>query len=318
MLYVACWLTPDQANRLAVQGGERPEALHLTLCCLGASDELPDDAAALARMVLRTVSTFTPPLGGEISGVGRFMGADQDVLYASVDVPGLPEFRQRLCDALELVGLEPDETHGFSPHITLKYLQPGETIPPVNLSLPDPIALRSVCVCVPGVDHSLEDDIALGVAKDDPGSSDVHVDTPSDEISVAGLDGDQKKRKRKVQLIKTDDEQQIVYGIVLEPNVEDSQGDVCSPEDIEKAAHRFLYANRPIGIQHGVMAPDSVRPVESYIAPADFELGGETVRKGSWVLVAHVPDESLWDAVKKDGFTGWSVAGTGIRSPLNA
>lgn len=313
-VYIACWLTPEQAQRLTI-GKELAENLHMTLCCLGDIDETN---IALAQAAIRSVCIFTPVLAGEISGVGRFMGADQDVLYASVDVPELAEFRQRLCNALASVGLEADETHGFSPHITLAYLPPGDEEPDVNLGLPQPITFRSVCVCLPGRAHDPDADIPFGISKDDPGSSDVHVDTPSDEISVAGLDGEQKKRKRKVQLIKTDDEQQLVYGIVLEPNVEDSQGDVCSPEDIEKAAHRFLYANRPIGIQHGVMAPDSVRPVESYIAPADFELGGEMVRKGSWVLVAHVPDEALWDAVKKDGFTGWSVAGTGIRSPLNA
>jgi broad specificity phosphatase PhoE/8-oxo-dGTP pyrophosphatase MutT (NUDIX family) len=161
------------------------------------------------------------------------------------------------------------------------------------------------------------------VAKDSPTSTDVHVDAPMGDISSADLDDNGKKKRKPlkvadtdVQVLKVDDEKRIVYGIVLEPDVEDSQGDVVSKEDVELAAHRFLYQSAPIGIQHGAMAPDSVRPVESYIAPADFELGGQVVKAGTWVLATHVPDEQLWQAVKKDGFGSYSVAGSGKRGPL--
>lgn len=177
-----------------------------------------------------------------------------------------------------------------------------------------------------------EEDAA--VKKEQPTASDVHVDTPSTEVSVATLDDTgKKKRKRKplkiddtdVQVLKVDDERRIVYGIVLEPNVEDSQGDVVSKDDVELAAHRFLYRQAPIGVQHGALAPDTVRPVENFIAPCDFEMGADPetgepniVRKGSWVLATHVPDEALWAEVKKAGFGGYSVAGTGKRAPLGA
>lgn len=405
-LYIACWLTPDQAVQLDVgEGGEEPDALHMTLCCIGDLEELPDDAAALAERVLRVVSVFTPPIQGEISGVGRFMGATQDVLYASVDAPALPAFRQRLVDALELVGLPVDDSHGFSPHITLAYLDPDTALEPtleLELGLPLPITLRSVALCTPGRRHFTDDDVPLGVAKsgdpavmraigevadrvrpddgygavawdpetgtvfwqsadwttrdehtaakeaflaidgvdyfeceseaalpagmvvvrkESPAGDQVHIDS-AEGMSVEFGDSQKKRRKRKVQMLKADDEHRIVYGIVLEPGVEDSQGDVCSSEDIELAAHRFLYTAKPIGIQHGAMAPDTVRPVESYIAPADFTIetprGPEVVRKGSWVLAAHVPEEALWGAVKSGDFGGWSVAGTGIRTPVAA
>lgn len=160
------------------------------------------------------------------------------------------------------------------------------------------------------------------IAKDNPTSTDVHVDAPMGDISAADLPAGKKKRKlakvedSAIAVVKVDDERRIVYGIVLEPNVEDSQGDVVSKEDVELAAHRFLYGNAPIGIQHGRLAPDTVKPVESYIAPADFMLGGQVVKAGSWVLATHVPDDALWQQVKKEGFGSYSVAGTGKRSPL--
>lgn len=154
--------------------------------------------------------------------------------------------------------------------------------------------------------------------KDSPTATDVHVDVP--------LGSEPKKKRKKgepaepeITVVKADDEQRVVYGIVLEPDVEDSQGDVVSKDDVELAAHRYVYQNiRPdiIGDQHGKMAPPSVRPVESFIAPCDFEMGGQTVRKGSWVLVGKIDDDDLWQQVKKGDKGAWSVGGTGKRSPL--
>lgn len=158
----------------------------------------------------------------------------------------------------------------------------------------------------------------LVLHKDAPTATDVHVDVP--------LGSAQKKKRRKkgepaepeLSVLKADDEARVVYGIVLEPDVEDSQGDVVSKEDVELAAHRYLYQQGlAIGDQHAKMAPETVRPVESYIAPCDFEMGGQVVKAGSWVLAAHVPDDNLWEQVKKGHKGAWSVGGSGKRSPLD-
>jgi len=160
----------------------------------------------------------------------------------------------------------------------------------------------------------------LVIHKDAPTATDVHVDVPLGEAKP--------KRKRKkgdvvetstpeLSVLKADDEARVVYGIVLEPDVEDSQGDVVSKEDVELAAHRYLYQQGlAIGDQHAKMAPGTVRPVESYIAPCDFSMGGQVVKAGSWVLAAHVPDDNLWEQVKKGHKGAWSVGGSGKRSPL--
>jgi 2'-5' RNA ligase len=43
------------------------------------------------------------------------------VTYASVDVPTLPDARQRLADLLKAAGMPLSEEHGFTPHMTLAY-----------------------------------------------------------------------------------------------------------------------------------------------------------------------------------------------------
>ncbi|MBC7340960.1 MAG: hypothetical protein H5U02_00640, partial [Clostridia bacterium] len=114
-------------------------------------------------------------------------------------------------------------------------------------------------------------------------------------------------------ILKADEERRIVYGVVLEPESVDSQGEVISAEEIEKAAHKFLVKSRVVGDWHRKKAQGEV--VESYIAPDDFEMGGQKVKKGSWVLAVHITDDELWRKVKEGEYTGYSVGGFAVREP---
>lgn len=116
------------------------------------------------------------------------------------------------------------------------------------------------------------------------------------------------QKEVKLFINKEEEEQQLVYGIVYEPDVEDSHGDYMTAPEIEKAAHGFLRDARNIDKQHDFN--DGVgEVVESYIAPADFMIGEETIKKGSWVLVTKASDE-IWEEIKKGAITGYSMAGT--------
>jgi uracil-DNA glycosylase family 4 len=112
-------------------------------------------------------------------------------------------------------------------------------------------------------------------------------------------------------IIKADNEKQIVEGIVLEPDTLDTQGDTITADEIEKAAHRFLVKSRVVGDSHKKVAGAEV--VESYIVPDDIQLGNQKVKKGSWVIGVHVTDDKLWDAIKNGEYTGFSVGGFAIR-----
>ncbi|AUJ25182.1 XkdF-like putative serine protease domain-containing protein [Virgibacillus dokdonensis] len=116
------------------------------------------------------------------------------------------------------------------------------------------------------------------------------------------------QKEVKLFINKEDEEQQLVYGVVYEPNVEDSHGDFMTADSIEKAAHGFMKDARNIDTQHNFESGVG-EVVESYIAPADFELGDETITKGSWVLVTKASDE-IWEEIKKGEITGYSMAGT--------
>ncbi|MDA5561960.1 XkdF-like putative serine protease domain-containing protein [Exiguobacterium sp. MMG028] len=122
-------------------------------------------------------------------------------------------------------------------------------------------------------------------------------------------DDTQPNVETDVRLIKQDTHEQIVYGVVYEPDVVDAHGDYMSAQDIEKAAHVFLKEFRNIDKQHDFTSKVG-EVIESYIAPADFELGGQTVTKGTWMMAVKVVDD-VWTGIQKGEFTGFSLAGYG-------
>jgi methyl-accepting chemotaxis protein len=110
-----------------------------------------------------------------------------------------------------------------------------------------------------------------------------------------------------------DGEKMLVYGVVYEPSTDeelrlDSHNDYMTAEEIERAAHRFMLKAQKIDTQHDFEA-GAGKVVESYIAPTDFEIGGQQVVKGSWILVTKATPE-IWESIKKGEYTGYSLAGT--------
>lgn len=120
---------------------------------------------------------------------------------------------------------------------------------------------------------------------------------------------EQPNVSRDMNILKQDESQQIAYGVVYEPLVKDAHDDYMTADEIEKAAHIFLKDYRQIDKQHDFTSQVG-DVIESYIAPADFELGGETVTKGTWVMAVKVADE-VWTGIQKGEYTGFSLAGMG-------
>lgn len=119
-----------------------------------------------------------------------------------------------------------------------------------------------------------------------------------------------------VKFAAVDDEKKLVFGIVMEPDEVDTQGDITSAEEIEKAAHRFMERSRVMGEGHKKAA--KAAPVESYIAPQDFELGGQQIKAGSWVMGSKVFDDELWGEIKEGNFTGFSIGAYTRRVEIEA
>ncbi|MCC2414044.1 XkdF-like putative serine protease domain-containing protein [Bacillus sp. FSL W8-0519] len=119
---------------------------------------------------------------------------------------------------------------------------------------------------------------------------------------------EQPNFEKPVKVIKSEDEaERLVYGIVYEPDTIDAHGDFADAKTIEKAAHEFMLKYRQIDKNHDFVAGVG-EVVESYIAPADMELNGEPVKKGTWILTTKA-DEETWESVKKGEFQGYSLAG---------
>lgn len=114
----------------------------------------------------------------------------------------------------------------------------------------------------------------------------------------------------EVRLVtKADDPQKLVYGVVYEPEIEDSHGDYMEADTIEKAAHGFMENFQQIDKQHD-FTTNAGKVVESYVAPVDMTFDDdEKITKGSWVLVTKATDE-MWESIQKGEFTGYSLAGS--------
>lgn len=112
-------------------------------------------------------------------------------------------------------------------------------------------------------------------------------------------------------------EQRTVLGVVLEPETFDSQNDIYSEEEIQKTAFRFMEHYQQFGLMHEQIVR-TVRPLESYLAPVDFEIEEQKVKKGTWLMRVRVVDPDLWAAVKSGKLTGFSIGGSAIRKPVES
>lgn len=118
-------------------------------------------------------------------------------------------------------------------------------------------------------------------------------------------------KSAEVLVVKAD--QRLVYGVVLQPGIPDSQGDTLTAAEIEKAAHEYLVTSRKQDLQHSEQAA-LIDVVESYVAASDLEVGGRPVLKGAWVMASRINDDAIWAAVQKDEITGYSIGGTAVRT----
>ena len=126
---VALFLPLEVAQSLP---GESPEDMHITLAYLGDMDSV--DLGKLSAAV-GMVASESSPIHGKVGGIGRFTDTgspEGDAVYLSYDSPDLPAFRERLVECLASHGVPVMSEHGFTPHITLRYIDPLESMPDVR------------------------------------------------------------------------------------------------------------------------------------------------------------------------------------------
>lgn len=171
-LLVSLWLEPAQSVALAVPGGEAADQLHVTLAYCGKADDIGDVGIARALAAVADVAAEHPVLTGKVNGAGRFSASPQsdgkDVVYAVPDVPGLAELRHCVAECLRECGVPPRADHGWTPHITLAYVDAGTAqLPAVR-----PVALRFRVVTVSVGDARTEVELGTAPPREHDGEDD--------------------------------------------------------------------------------------------------------------------------------------------------
>lgn len=120
-------------------------------------------------------------------------------------------------------------------------------------------------------------------------------------------------------------EERFILSMVLEPTEgegvdfkPDTQDDVYTAAEVRKGCHYWMENGGAIDLMHNweAMGKDDVRILEVYIAPVDFDNGGEKVLKGSWMLALRVVNDALWTAVKEQKLGAYSIGGMAERTPV--
>ena len=140
-----------------------------------------------------------------------------------------------------------------------------------------------------------------------------------DDVAVYEIASDHDTRTVDVKIVSKSSEgedERIVFGVVLEPETVDSQGDIYSEDVIRKTAYQFMEKYQQFGLQHTEMI-DDVRVLESYIAPVDFSVEGKSIKKGTWLMRSRIIDDSIWKAVKDGQITGYSIGGVALKVPAD-
>ena len=114
-----------------------------------------------------------------------------------------------------------------------------------------------------------------------------------------------------VPIYKAENEERTAFGVVLEPDVTDLQGDTYDGSAVIKAAHNFMENFQNIGLMHDMFVNDEVNILESFVAPTDMTLesssGPVTIRKNTWLMKVRILADNLWLQVKTGDLTGFSI-----------
>ncbi len=144
---------------------------------------------------------------------------------------------------------------------------------------------------------------------------------PGTLVPAQGVPEDEKLRgvisalELKLTKAKADGDERYVLGIVLEPDVVDAQKDIYSAETVRASAHLYMEKFQNTGLMHEKNVNEKVKILESYIAPVAMNIGGQDVKKGTWLMAVRVLDDDLWQLVKENGLTGFSIGGKAERTP---
>lgn len=126
------------------------------------------------------------------------------------------------------------------------------------------------------------------------------------------------------RVLKIDAERQYVFGwasVAIAKDgsqVEDLQGDLIDPEDLEEAAYQFALSYRESGVMHVGEAVGQM--IESFmVTPAKLEAMGlppDALPQGHWVGF-HIPDPTIFAKIKDGTYGSFSIQGDAVREEVS-
>ena len=101
--------------------------------------------------------------------------------------------------------------------------------------------------------------------------------------------------------------------VVLRPNVIDAHDHIYNEDVVKDACYDFNeFCKNASVLEHYVEAsPEDVAVVESFIAPTDYEVNGQDVLKGDWVMTTRINNDVIWEECLKGTFKAYSVGCSG-------
>lgn len=247
-------------------------------------------------------------------------------LQFDTDTPMDPSLELSPCIVLGAAGTGPDNTPKMTMYVSRIELYPRAEMQPMALND------HPASVVTGPDDHAVAEALRSDFGLEDKDL--VRLD--SDVVAMLKSAVERPVFQKTHTLRMASAEQQLVYGIVLEPDEVDSQGHTISAEEIRKGAHKFMMDRQVLALQHMDKIRAGLMPmgdasytkadnpwgvdfsiVESYIAPQDFEINGEPIKKGSWVMVTKVLNDAIWGMVKRGEITGYSIGALGNLEPVN-
>lgn len=114
----------EVAEQLAMTGGQPVDDLHITLAYLGNASDYTREQLKLLPQVVGAWAVRHKPVTVRIGGVGKFNNPykGQHVLWAAPDIPGGAQMHADLARYLEGHGYRLPSEHGWTPHMTLAYV----------------------------------------------------------------------------------------------------------------------------------------------------------------------------------------------------
>ena len=137
----------ELADKLAIDGYEKKEDLHITLVrVLYDDDSYVSEKQVKGNIVTSLFKLGLPPSVGQITGLKKFYNAqktNQVAVVATVDIKDLRDWREQFLDLLTKEGVSVLNNMHFNPHKTLAYVDEDEhREEPLVISIDDDILDR--------------------------------------------------------------------------------------------------------------------------------------------------------------------------------